>query len=372
MADIFDYMLWRGDIPFSQVPLNDIDNLILSRTAYIPFDGIIPPDMKSSMTLGQAAKLYLEKPNARELVCMENDYKLCRFVSEHSRFAQLPVLGYENVIDTEKELQFSAMVYRLAPEQHFVAYRGTDNTFVGWKEDFNMTFTTPIPAQLESVCYLERVASAVPGRLVLGGHSKGGNLSMYAAAYASAATQSRIDLIYSNDGPGFSGGVMLTDGYLAIADRIRSFVPQSSVVGMLLEHEEDYTIVKSKNLSFWQHDLYSWEVMGSRLVSHDAITNGSRFIDSTLKDWLAQLTNEQRERFVDGVFYLLEQSEAQSFSEFKSSRFSNIISVIRSAAGLDEETRGHLIYAIGLLAKSAKENVGDFLPKFPSKFSEKA
>ena len=372
MADIFDYMHWRGDIPFSQVPLNDIDNLILSRASYIPFDGIIPPEMESSLTLGQAAKLYLEKPDAKERVCMENDYKLCCYVAEYPRFADVPVLGYENKIDTGRELQFSAMVYRLAPEKHFVAYRGTDNTFVGWKEDFNMTFTTPIPAQLEAVCYLERAAAALPGRLILGGHSKGGNLSVYAAAYASASIQSRIDLIYSNDGPGFSGGVMLTDGYLAISDRIRSFVPQSSVVGMLLEHEEDYTIVKSKNLSFWQHDLYSWEVMGSKLVAHEGITNGSRFIDRTLKDWLAQLAPEQREKFVDGVFLLLEQSNAESFNEFRASKLTNIVSVIRSAAGLDEETRSHLVHALGLLAKSAKENVGDFLPKFPPKFSEKS
>ena len=372
MADLFDYMHWRGDISFEQVPLNDIDNIILSRAAYIPFDGIIPADMVSTMTLGEAAREYLKKPNARELVCIENDYNLCCYVAEHPRFAQLPVMGYENVIDTQRELQFSAMVYRLAPDLHFLAYRGTDNTFVGWKEDFNMTFTTPIPAQLESVCYMARATSAIPGKFIVGGHSKGGNLAIYASAYSAPEIQSRIELIYSNDGPGFSDGVMLTDGYLAISDRIRSFVPQSSVVGMLLEHEEDYTIVKSKNLSFWQHDIFSWEVMGSRLVTHDAITNGSRFIDSTLRDWLSQLSSEQREKFIDGIFSVLERSGAESFNDFKSAKLANALAVIRSAAGLDEETRSHLNHALGLLAKSAKGNVTEYLPKIPQKWNEKS
>ena len=235
-----------------------------------------------------------------------------------------------------------------------------------------MSFTTPVPAQLESVRYLENAAEYLPGELITGGHSKGGNLAVYAAAYASAGVRSRIREIYSNDGPGFQSSVLLTDGYVAIADRIRSFVPQSSVVGMMLEHEEDYTIVKSRNMSFWQHDLYSWEVLGKSMVSLDRVTNSSVFIDRTLKDWLEKLTKEQREKFVDGVFSLLESTNAESFEEFKASRLANIASVIRSAAGLDEETRDHIIYALGLLARSAKDNFGDFLPKLPIRPNEKS
>ena len=371
VADLFDYMRWRGDLPFSRDGLNDIDNLILCRAAYLPFDGIVPPDMSPHRTLGQAARLLLEKPDAAQLVCMEMDLQLCAALAECPRFAALPVLGYENRVDPEKELQFAAMVFSLNESSHFVAFRGTDNTFVGWKEDFNMSFTTPVPAQLEAVRYLGRAARALSGELIPAGHSKGGNLAVYAAAYAPAKIQRRIREIYTNDAPGFESAVLHTDGYLAVSDRIRSFVPQSSVVGMLLGHEEDYTIIKSNQVSAWQHDLYSWEVMGRDLVQLDRITNSARFIDRTLKDWLVSLTREQREKFIDGIFYLLDQTNAENFNTFNASRLSNWATIVRSAAGLDEETRSHILFALGRLVQSAKGNLGEFLPRFPAKREEK-
>ena len=370
MADLFDYMLWRGDLPFGRDGLNEVDNLILCRAAYLPFDGVVPGSMEKKITLGQAVRALLAQLELEGRLCMEMDLRLCRALAECPRFAELPVLGYENCVDPARELQFSAVVFALTPDTYFIAFRGTDNTIVGWKEDFNMSFCTPVPAQLEAVRYLERCAAALPGALIPGGHSKGGNLAVYASAFAPPEVQKRISAVYSNDGPGFAQAVLETDGYLAVCERIRSYVPQSSVVGMLLAHEEDYTIVKSNQVSIWQHDLYSWELMGRSLTALDKVTNSSLFIDRTLKEWLAGLTAEQREKFVDGVFYLLSQTNASTFNELNASRMANIALVIKSAAGLDEETRGHILYALGRLIQATRGNLGAFLPRFAAKKDE--
>ena len=362
MADIFDYMRWRGDLPFERDGLNDIDNLILSRAAYLPLGGIAPHSMSETMPLGAACREFLKLPDAESRVVMAADMELARALTETPRFANLPVRGCEELTDPERELQFAAMVFSIAPERHYVAYMGTDASFVGWKEDFNMSFITPVPAQLEAERYLERAAAELPGELIPGGHSKGGNLAVYASAFASRGTQQRISAVYSNDGPGFQASVLQTDGYLAIAPKIRSFVPQSSIVGMMLEHEEDYTIVKSRQVSFWQHDLYSWEVLGREFVQLGGVTNSSRFVDRTLKTWLTELPPEQRERFVDGIFTILENTNLKGFNDLSAAKLASIKALIGSAAGLDEETRAQILYALGLLLRSARESLVEILP----------
>ncbi|MGE4352521.1 MAG: DUF2974 domain-containing protein [Oscillospiraceae bacterium] len=363
MANIFDYMIWRGDLPFMRDPLNDIDSLIINRIAYIPFDGIISDKLPDGLTVGEAVQKFLAYPDADKRVYIETDIRLCRAILDCPRFALLPLSGYENTVDTKREVQFCAMVFSLSPTEHYIAFRGTDNTIVGWKEDFNMSFVTPVPAQLQAARYLEKAAAGMPGSLITGGHSKGGNLAVYAAAYASSKTRNRISAIYNNDGPGFDPAVLKTDGYLAISAKIRTFVPQSSIVGMLLEHEEDYTIVKSKQVSIMQHDLYSWEVLGREFISLDRVTNSSRFIDSTLKDWVSHMTRDQRERFVDGLFSLLRDTNAETLQDLTENFFVSAKTIIKTLGGMDEETRSSVQYALGLLLRSAKENISEVWPK---------
>ena len=367
MSDIFDYMSWRGDLPFDRDPLNDIDSLILTRISYIPFDGIVSANLLNYIPLGDAVRSFLELPDAKSRVNMEKDMRLCHEILKCPRFAQLSVSGYENTVDTKREVQFCAIVFSLSPITHYVAFRGTDNNIVGWKEDLNMSFITPVPSQLQAVRYLDKTAAGVTGTLITGGHSKGGNLAVYAAAYASPKTQKSISVIYNNDGPGFDSSVLKTDGYLAISEKIRTFIPQSSVVGMLLEHEEDYTIVKSTQISILQHDLYSWEVLGREFISLNRVTNSSRFIDRTLKDWLANMSRAQREQFIDGMFSLLKDTNAETVQDLKGNFFISARSIVKTAGDMDEESRSRMLYAIGLLLRSAKENFSEVWPKLPKR-----
>lgn len=359
MPDIFDYLTWRGDIPFDAVAINNVDSLILSRISYIPFEDIVPDIGGASLRLGDAISAFIARPDAVSRVVMAADMTLCAELVSAARFADLRVSCYTNIIDPNRTVQFSATVFSLSPTLHFVAYRGTDNTLVGWREDYNMSFVTPVPAQLESVKYLHDIAWVLDGDFILGGHSKGGNLSIYAAAYAKSEVQERILNIYCHDGPGFDGEVLRHSGYSKIADKIRCFVPQSSVVGMMFEHVEDFTIVSSTARSFWQHDLYTWQVTGADFICLDTVSNSSKFIDKTIKAWLQEVPPQQREAVVEGMFELIRDCNAQTLSELFGNKLETAKAVIKAAGSLDESSRQHMTSSLGTLVKVARENIGE-------------
>jgi hypothetical protein len=221
-----------------------------------------------------------------------------------------------------------------------------------------MSFSRAVPAQLEAVTYLETIAKHIPhSRLRLGGHSKGGNLAIYAASYCNKRIQKRISRVYSNDGPGFSPEVINSGGYRAIRERIESYVPQSSVIGMLFEHEDDYTVVKSSQTGLMQHSLYSWEVSHNDVIRLDRVTQGSFFIDRTLKEWIGGLDREQRRRFAEALFDLLSATEARSVPELTARWFKNAGIMIQSLNTIDEPTKAIISKTISALFRAVKNNI---------------
>ncbi len=360
MANIFDYLLWRGDLPFKKVCFNNVDSLILCRLSYIPFDNIVPETgSNEKITISEAAeRFFSEDRNSKEQqVLLKDDTKLLKELSKSERFKNLGLTRYVNTIDIAEEKQFSAVTVILDEETSYVAFRGTDNTLVGWRDDFNMVFITPVPAQRDAVAYLEETALAVSGNLLVGGHSKGGNLAVYATAYCNSETKRRIQKIYNNDGPGFDSSVIADREYMEIKDKVLTFVPQSSVVGMLLEHEEEYTIVHSTQVGIMQHDLYSWEVTRDGFVHLKEITNSSKFIDHTLKEWVSNMTLEQRSKLSDAIFEILGATDAKTFSELSSGLYKNAGIMMKSLRNTDEETRKLIYEAISLLIRAAKDSL---------------
>ena len=216
-----------------------------------------------------------------------------------------------------------------------------------------MAFICPVPAQLSAVKYLERIAAVTDGALMLGGHSKGGNLAVYAGAFCSEAAQQRIELVYNFDGPGFDQKILDQAGYEAICPRVRTFVPQSSVVGMLLGHEEQYTVVHSQETGLTQHNIYTWDVERESLSYLDTVTHGSRFIDRTLKDWLAGMSVEQRAVLVDTVYEVMQQTGARTVPELKANWFGSTRAMIRAAGALNEDDRRSVMRMLRLLMQSA-------------------
>ena len=300
MANLFEYLSWRGDLSFRQDPVNEVDALVFSGLAYVCYS-----QTGGFQTLSQAAEEFFALPDCEERVRVKNDLELLKAASDTVRFGNARLCMYRDLLIPEQETQFAAMTFLLDDGSLFLAFRGTDHTLVGWKEDFNMTFQQTIPAQRLAVQYVRDVALEYNGPLYLGGHSKGGNLAVFGAARSSPMIQERIAGVYNNDGPGFTKYLMGDPGYLAMVPKIRTCIPQSSVIGMLLEHEEPYTVIRSKTVGLLQHDLYSWEVLGKRFIPMEEITDGSQFADATIKAWFADMTNQERNQLVDVMFTLL-------------------------------------------------------------------
>jgi len=311
MASILDYIRWRGDLSFSQDPFNEVDAVVFSALSYVHYRG----SSEKAVRLRDAAEAFFAEGNCEERIRVKNDLELLALAADSVRFGDIQLLLYQDLFLPEQETQFAAMTFLLDDETLFIAFRGTDGTLVGWKEDFNMTFQQSVPSQRLALAYIREVALERSEPMRLGGHSKGGNMAVFAASRSSPMIQARILGVYNNDGPGFTKYMIGDTGYLAMLDRIHTFIPQSSVIGMLLEHEEPYTIVRSKSVSIWQHDLYSWELMGKRWITMDAVTQDSIFLDATIKTWFASMSNQERNQLVDAVYGLIHTDGADRMGD---------------------------------------------------------
>ena len=358
-SNVFDYLNWRGDLSFNTVGICEVDGLIFSILSYVDYSDVVPTEIhgvRKPPALLTVTKRYLKSHSGADIPAMglilsKQIVKLLAKASKTKRFGLISPLCYVNNISDKEEKQFSAIAFLLENGDVFIAFRGTDDTIVGWKENFNMSFMYPVPAQKEAVKFLEYVASKTQGRIYLSGHSKGGNLAVYAGVKAKKETRDRIERIFSNDAPGFDQDFIRGTDYKSMNERISTFLPQSSVVGLLLEHEESYTVIKSKNLGLLQHDGFSWEVMGGKFIHLDSISENSRVIDKNMKKLLSEMSREERERFVDSLFDAIQtKTGAKTLTELSSDK----MKIFKVWNSLDDESKAQFRRFIGLLISKKK------------------
>lgn len=359
MANILDYIQWRGDLLLAQDGFHTVDAVILSRLSYLQFDGILGGE--EAVTLRQAAELFFADDTRAAQVLWKGDAELLRAAADSERFGSLLLSGYVNIVDSETKMQFSAVVIDLG-ERQFISYRGTDNTVVGWQEDFAMFTHFPLPSQIKALAYFEQAAAKFAGRFILGGHSKGGNLAVYAASFSKQALRDRIDAVYSLDGPGFERENLADSAFDAIRGKIQTFVPQSSVFGMLLEHRENYTVIQSDRKGFMQHDVYSWSVDRTELIVLPKTTATSAFFDHTITDFFDGMSAADRERLADGVFEVLNSADVMTFDEMLERLMHSIGKGLDTMKNMDSETRLLIMKQVGRLVKSAGRNLNDVNP----------
>ena len=356
MANVCDYVKWRGDLSIEQSEFNEIDNLILSRFSYFPFDKIIKEN--EVVTIKELSERF-KKQDIRKLpILWKDDVDLFPLMGESERFGKLLATKYINKIDQEQEKQFAAITVLMPDNTIFVSYRGTDNTIVGWKEDLNMSFKSHIASQISAKKYLEIIAQEYPDKKIrIGGHSKGGNVAVYAATFVNKEIKDRIINVYNKDGPGFCDDVIETPEYKEMIEKVHTYIPQSSVIGRLMNHREKYTVVKSVQKGIMQHDLYSWEVLGKEFVTLEEVTNGSEFVDKTIKEWLENVEPTKREQVIDVVFYILNTTDAQTMKDIKSNWFTSARTMMASYKNIDNETKEMIWQTLNELFKVAKDNV---------------
>ena len=351
MANLLDYLKWRGDLSLQTCPFGEIDNLILSQMSNFLWEKILSAG--EVKTIAELLLLIKDQSIAQGITAAD-DEKLFPLVATSQRFGNVIACEYVHEQDEISEKQFAAITFILPDDTVFVSYRGTDSTLIGWKEDFNLAFTSPIPSQLHAQQYLQEIANHYGGLLRVGGHSKGGNLAMYAASTVDEGIQSTILDVFNNDGPGLSGAVANSEGYDRIKPRLSSFVPQSSVVGMLLIHPDMYTVVNSNSVSVFQHNPYSWQVEGPGFIREKELRKGSVYLEKVLKRWLAEIDEQQRKCFIDTLFRVLSSTDAKSFGkDLIYQTFRNPGAMLGALQDIDRETFGSLYESLTALVTAA-------------------
>ena len=356
MPNVFDYISWRGDLSFKQSNFNEIDNMIMSRLSYLPFEKIKLQEKETIKTIAKKLKDVKE-----EYFNMPNDKNLIKEIQKSIRFKDLEITDYCAIRDFNEQKQFVAITIHLNDEEIYLSYGGTDNTLVGWKEDFNLSFMTHIPSQIEGLKYIKKISKEYTQKMHLGGHSKGGNIAVYSAVFCPKKIQSRIIDITNHDGPGFDKTIIETEGYKRILNKIYTYIPQSSVIGRLLEHEEKYKIVKSVQKGIMQHDIYSWQLLGTKFIKSNEITNGSNMINETVRNWLKSTTPEQRKNFINVMYEVVTTTKAKTFKDFTASFAKNIGIILKTYKNIDEKDKkmiGQMIFTfIGAAKDSIKEKI---------------
>lgn len=312
MSTLFDYIAWRGDIPFHRVGLTPVDSLIFSAIVYADFSGIVGSRPAEAVSLEEAATALLALPDAAKRVRSKQDLALLKALAQSPRFRNVGLTFFRSILLPQEQTQFAAITFLPDDGSAFLCFRGTDFSLVGWKEDFNMSFQDSVPAQREAVAYALEYAFGSSQPLYLGGHSKGGNLAVYAAAKLPAVYQNRIVSVFNNDGPGFTESLMGDPGYLAIVPRTQTYIPESSIIGMLLEHKEPYRAIRSRQVSLLQHELYSWEVLGGEFLPAEGLSRNVTIMDRAITDWIKSMSREEREKFIDSVYALLSSGGAST------------------------------------------------------------
>lgn len=394
MGNIIDYAR-EEQRSFEELPFNEVDALILAQLAYEDIPRLVPAlDDERNMygtfrgrmhhfpmdrhNLRQSAKALLRAPfsaitlkqmdevlhDGADSACQHQVHaanftdpaimhSFVRTVAANPRFSGLRVGAFAERFDTDEQTQTAALTFLLPDGTLVLSFRGTDDSLVGWKEDFNMAFQYPVPAQRMAADYICAVAKLWPGDMILTGHSKGGNSAVYAAMNAPAKIRKRIAAVYSLDGPGFPEHVVTSEPYLSTVSKVHKIVPDSSIIGMVLETLEPCVVVKADCEGLMQHFAFAWQVDGNAFVRVDDIAPSSHEFNSSFNRWMTGLSREEREHAVDALFQVIHASGATTFSGLIASMPLSLPSMIGAIVGLTPDERKHLMEAMRMLAAAA-------------------
>lgn len=350
MGIIFDYLDQVAYDSIYDTPFNELDMLMLTEITYLPFDQIVSDQMSPDCTcrLFEAAE---KVPQDLSMLVTKNRLKLLEKVASSTRFKNIKLMGYVNDIDPDVQKQFAAMIFKIKPDSYVLTFRGTDDSIIGWKEDFHMTYMDQVPAQKTAVNYLRKAMDALPGQFILTGHSKGGNLASYAASQIEPEYQERIQSIYSYDAPGLNHSVITSQGYQTISDKIKRYIPQGSIVGMMLETPKQAQIVKSTAIGgLAQHDTFTWQIIDQTFVLLNNLNPDSLQVDKTLKNWVDSVSDEELKDFFDLFFSLILDAGISSINDLtKLENFKKILAVFENANALTDHEREMLTRLAKLL-----------------------
>lgn len=351
MADMLDYIRWRGDLPFTVSPPNEVDAVIFSTLSYIPFRGRAAFHPEEAIPFSEAVEEFFSYPEPPDYVRAQRDLDLLKAAGESVRFGNTRITEYRPKFIKEQDTQFAGVTFLLDDGSLFVTFRGTDNTLVGWKEDLSMSFRSVIPSQALAKQYLQDVLMTHSGPVRVSGHSKGGNVAVYAVSQSAPVIRDRVLEVYNQEGPGFSAEFLEDPGYQSILPKIRTYLPQGSMIGVVLYRAEPVIIVQSHETGIMQHDPFSWDICGTAITRMDALNANSRFFRLTMENWLAGFDMDDRVRLVNMLYDLLTSGDVEVMDDVLQPK--SLINYVARLRG-SELIRKYLASDLNSLLKAAR------------------
>ena len=339
MAVLFDYLDWRGDLSFSADPANESDYYLISKigcpnlTGFVPFDEqeAALPEVVASFR-AHAGNQIVSLGISSSPYVLESFYRLATV----PRFQSLMLSGFRRNDDLDNAEQFSALTVRIPDGTRFVTFRGTDDNIFAWKENFRMAVMDAIPAQKDALNYLQWAMGAYDGNFIVCGHSKGGNLAVYASSMLPREMQDRIISVYNFDGPGFQDAFLKEEGYLRILPKLHSLIPQNSIVGLLLSSGKDPEVVACNCFGVRAHDGFTWEVLGTGFVRSEALSQSSATFKKAMNETLSNMSLQEREVFIEDFFQIMTSTGAFTLTDLTETRLVSALEIVRSL-GRDKE-----------------------------------
>ena len=370
LMTMIKYVKEYGDYTFMERPMSDVDSLVLCQFSYLKFDGMVPTlhENKPSASMQQLAAHAQYEDLFRDVRYEKENRALFEAMAESKRFGSLKMNCFIDIIEMEWETQFSAITYLLEDGTIYVCYRGTDENLIGWKEDFNMSFLQPVPGQEYSTKYLNIVTDRFPNDFYVGGHSKGGNLAIYASMECLDDVKERIIKVYCMDGPGFRPEVLDKEEYASIVDRVVKIIPHSSLVGMIFQTDENYKVIESKNFGLTQHDPYSWLIKDGEFWEVDEIHKARKFSNDTLNEWVLKQDQATLEMFGETLFKVLYASGSDNLIDLGKDWKKSLNGVLKALKEIDPDTKKMVKLAVKdfielgakrLFDKRSKEDAGE-------------
>lgn len=326
-----------GKIGFEIEPFSEVDSLIFSTLSYLDFSKVLKGEgfSKRFFELNKDSELLI-----KGAVHPKKERELLKAVANAPRYQKVKAGYFREVSDESLPVRFAACAFYLPNGEIYLAFRGTDLSLIAWKEDFDLLFLNTIPSQREGLKYLFDLSKAEKGNFYLGGHSKGGNVALYSAVFAGDKIRSRILKVFDHDGPGFHESIKKESGYLEIKSRVFKTVPHDSLVGMLMQHISEFTIVKSRSTLFGQHNPFEWEEKSLFAFSTlKSLASISKRAEIALKGWIYSMSQRERKRFVQVLFEVIFSTGAKTTDELFSHKLRNFLKMRRAYRKLSKKDR---------------------------------
>ncbi len=361
MNNILEYVKRYASSTFKEMKFNEVDGLVFSVLSYGDFSGIVPASFIGStpIRLNQAIAIYFKKSKTRSEILSPTFLlelrELMRQCALSKRYGSCKLLSFVSNNNQKLKIQFGALAIEYIKDESFVAYRGTDNTVNGWREDFEMSFKQ-IPAQLAAMDFLEHLFGIYQGRIILGGHSKGGNLAMF-AGLMTQGSDIRISNIYNYDGPGLTSELIEHGKYPQLTNIIQNYIPENSVVGLIFETDYTQYIIEAEGAGAKQHNPMRWKVRNNQFVDSTNIATTSLIFQKTMKEWIKNMDNANKKELTEVLFGIIEENGFQSLNEIKDKKNFFVVKYIASLVRISSRKKKILALSINRFLKAGIKGI---------------